>query len=818
MYTIAKIASVLKAESLLTEPGTDIEHLLTDSRRLVTPAATLFLALQTSRRTGADYVKELYEAGVRNFVVASPFNTTAYTLANFVFVDDALVALQQLVTYHRQQFSLPVIGITGSNGKTVVKEWLYQLLHKDEVIVRSPKSYNSQVGVPLSVWQLNDQHSLGIFEAGISQKSEMESLEKIIAPSIGILTNIGEAHNAGFINKEEKLIEKLKLFANSSLLIYHADDALIEQHLQKLRVEKFSWGFNGQQLRLTAIHKGINKTTIEAVHKDDPVFITIPFADNASIENAITCWCVLLSRNVKHDIIQSRMLNLQPVEMRLQLKHGINNCSIINDSYSNDLSSLNIALEFLQQQAGKQRSTVILSDLGEAGDPAKQYSKVAASLLRHHIDNFVAIGNELFEYQALFNTLPSKYFFRSVEEFRQQYPLIRFRDEMILLKGARVFEFEKLGSLFEQQVHQTVMEVNLSAMVHNLKAYHQYLQPTTKVMAMVKAFSYGSGSAEVASVLQFHKVDYLAVAYADEGVELRKAGIYMPIMVMNPEEVTFPLLLQYNLEPEIYSLNILQSFTDYVLHEGVEQAGIHIKFDTGMHRLGFESNDLAELIQHLQSYKILVVKSAFTHLVGSEDQTHDAFTQQQVDLFETYTRELEEVIGHGFIRHVSNSAAIFRHPNLQFDMVRLGIGLYGVDSSAENILPLQTVATLRTTIAQLRKVKGGETVGYNQRGKLQRDSIIATIRIGYADGFSRRLGNGNGHVLINGQVANVVGNVCMDMTMVDVTDITNIKEGDVVEVFGPNLPVQQLAKWCGTIPYEIMTNISQRVKRVYYEE
>ncbi len=819
MYSVSQIADVMDAERSLVEPGTYIEHLLTDSRRLVVSAATLFFAIQTSRRDGSEYVPELYTSGVRNFVVKQGFDHSSFPGGNFIFANDVLGSLQTLVVFHRKQFAIPVIGITGSNGKTVVKEWLYQLLMTDERIVRSPKSYNSQVGVPLSVWQINDQHSLGIFEAGISQTGEMAALANIIQPTIGVLTNIGEAHNSGFNTKEEKLHQKFKLFDSASVVVCNTDNPIIRSFVENIPAEKlFLWGDNGRDLSITSIERHPHSTSINALHKGRQSSITIPFSDNASIENAIACWCVLLLLGKDAAVISNRMQMLQPVEMRLQLKKAINQCSIINDSYSNDLSSLNIALDFLQQQAGKQGATVILSDLGEASNAPQQYARVAAALLRYQIGKFIGIGPDLFTYQSFFNQLPVKYFFRSVEEFSQQMPLITFRDEVILLKGARVFEFEKIGNLFEQKVHQTVMEVNLSAMIHNLKTFHDFLQPTTKVMVMVKAFSYGSGSAEVASVLQYHKVDYLAVAYADEGVELRKAGIHMPIMVMNPEDVTFPLLLQYNLEPELYSLNLLRQFTNFITAEGVEQVGVHLKLDTGMHRLGFNPNEIDQVVEHLVQHKSLIIKSVFTHLVGSDAEEHDAFTMQQMQLFDDTSSIIQQKIGYSFLKHISNTAAIFRHPALQYNMVRLGIGLYGIDTSDHKQLQLQPVATLRTTIAQIRNVKAGDSVGYSRRGLLERDSMIATIRIGYADGFSRRLGNGKGYVLVNSQKAFVVGNVCMDMTMVDITGLEGVNEGDTVEVFGPNLSLEHLAKWSDTIPYEIMTGISLRVKRIYFEE
>ncbi|MDB5192031.1 MAG: bifunctional UDP-N-acetylmuramoyl-tripeptide:D-alanyl-D-alanine ligase/alanine racemase [Segetibacter sp.] len=694
---------------------------------------------------------------------------------------------------------------------------MYQLLHEDFNIVRSPKSYNSQIGVPLSVWQAGEEHSLGIFEAGISQNGEMEALQELINPTIGILTNLGEAHNEGFANPEEKLTEKWKLFKNASTIICNADTLLL---VPAIAVDKRikSWGRKGSFLKITAINKKAPFTSIDGLHKGIKISITIPFTDNASIENAISCWCTLLHLKISTETIATRMDLLRTVEMRLQLKRAINNCSVINDSYSNDISSLEIALDFLQQQAGNQSSSVILSDLGESTSSVA-YDRVAQMVAFSRAQKFIGIGPQMQLYADHFSKQISRcYFYSTVEDFKQHFSFNKFKDEVILLKGARTFQFEQIDLLFEQQMHQTVLEVNLTAMVQNLKEYQRYVKPETKIMAMVKAFSYGSGSAEVASVLQFHKVDYLAVAYADEGVELRKSGISMPIMVMNPEVVTFQALVDYNLEPELYSFEILKAFDAYLLEEGMKQFPVHIKLDTGMHRLGFEKDDVNKLATLLKNNDRFIIKSVFSHLVASDDPTHDSFTRQQVSLFEAACQQFEIAIRYPFLKHVSNSAAIFRHPVFQFNMVRLGIGLYGVDSSALGTLNLTPVATFKTTIAQIRKVKAGESIGYSRKGILEKDSTIATIRVGYADGFSRRLGNWKGQVFIKGQLVPVIGNVCMDMTMIDITGIEDAKEGDLVELFGPNLPVQQVAAWCDTIPYEIMTSVSHRVKRVYYEE
>lgn len=819
-YSIKDISEIISEEAIIVQSSSIIDNLLTDSRRLVFPSGTLFFALQSARRNGETFIEELYKAGVRSFVVTKAFDYSWCPEANFLQVEDPLRALQKLAAYHRRQFQIPVIGITGSNGKTIVKEWLYHLLQADDNIVRSPKSYNSQIGVPLSVWQMNETHSLAIFEAGISQPGEMDFLESIIQPTIGVLTNVGAAHSAGFKNTEQKVLEKWKLFKNSHVIISNNQDSVITSVIETKEKDRlFIWGDDNADLQIKKIEKNVSTTTITATYTGRSVSISIPFTDNASVENAITCWAVLLFLGIDTKQIEQRMKLLQPVEMRLQLKKAINNCSLINDSYSNDLSSLRIALDFLHQQAGIQPTTVILSDLGEVFSSDEQYKKVLQALVQHNVNKFIGIGPRLFALQTSFKeALPNSFFYPSVEDFTRVFTNSKFRDEVILLKGARSFEFEQINLLFEQKVHQTVLEVNLTAMAHNLKEYQRCLQPDTKVMAMVKAFSYGSGSAEVASVLQFHKVDYLAVAYADEGVELRKSGINMPVMVMNPETITFQALVEYNLEPEMYSFAILKEFNAYLENEGLHQFPVHIKIDTGMHRLGFEEADFNKLASLLKENSRLVVKSVFSHLVASESSAHDEFTKMQVQQFMLACELIKNATGYSFIRHVSNSAAIFRHPQFQFDMVRLGIGLYGIDSLAESKLSLQPVATLQTTIAQIRKVKKGETVGYSRKGIMHRDSVIATIRIGYADGFNRRLGNGVGKVFIKGKLAPVAGNVCMDMTMIDITGIDEVAEGDVAEIFGTHLPVEQVAKWCETIPYEIMTSVSQRVKREYYEE
>lgn len=796
-YSLDHIAGIVGSVSKVAD--ITIEYLVLDSRKIYSPAASLFFALKGPRRDGHQFIREVYKKGVRNFIVSDLIETIAYQEANFIFVKDTLEALRQLAAYHRRQFNIPVIGITGSNGKTIVKEWLYQLLHSDYNIVRSPKSYNSQIGVPLSVWQMNEQHTLGIFEAGISQPGEMEKLEKIIQPTIGVLTNIGEAHSEGFASVEQKEAEKRILFKN----------AKEPATLDIVEIKK--------QADNTVIYAKKDKSLAETIS------IEIPFTDDASVQNAITCWRVMLMMGYDDEVIRNRMKLLSPVNMRLELKKGINHCNIINDSYSADLSSLQIALNFLDQQSAGTKKTVILSDfLQSALKDEELYAFILENLKKHGVSHLIGIGDKItkeLNRASAHPDFPIKIeLHASTDDFIKQFRSSQFKEETILIKGARVFEFEKIVQLLEQKVHQTVLEINLNAIVQNLKVYQNQLQPDTKVMAMVKAFAYGSGGAEIAGILQYHKVDYLGVAYADEGVELRKAGITLPIMVMNSQETAFDSFIEYNLEPVIYSFDLLHSFDTFLQNEGLRQYPVHIEIETGMNRLGFAMSEIKSLADYLKKDSLMKVQSVFTHLAASEDPAQDAFTLEQFNLYKLAVLQFKEKINYPFIEHIANSAAIFRLPQLQLDMVRLGIGLYGVDSAGAHQSLLHPVATLKSTIAQLKHLKAGDSVSYNRKGVVKRDSVIATVRIGYADGFTRRLGNDTGKMWLKGKLVPVIGAVCMDMTMIDVTGIENLNEGDEVIIFGKELSVQQLADWAETIPYEIMTAISQRVKRVYFEE
>jgi alanine racemase len=835
-YSIRAVSEIVGGKLLQFHADDTIEHLLLDSRRLIFPDTSLFFALRGPRRDGDRFIEELYRRGVRNFVVSSITDLSVIDEANVILVEDSLVALHQLAAWHRKQFSLPVIGITGSNGKTIVKEWLNQLLEDEYHIVRSPKSYNSQTGVPLSVWQLQPVHGLAIFEAGISRRGEMSGLEPMIRPTIGIFTNIGEAHSEGFDSRAEKAAEKLRLFDHVGALIYCADQPetgkAVYAWLQRLNGEEkmyphlWSWGHlaNGHGISNSVLIDSLEKkdrwTTIGISNHGRVLSFSIPFTDDAAIENVMHCVTALLYLNTPDETIIQRLARLTAVAMRLELKSGINHCSVINDSYSADLSSLTIALDFLSQQLQHSRRTVILSDILESGRPDDQlYAEVARALEQKKVDRLIAIGSRIGANAPVFNEWFSgqSVFLSSVEEFRAGLHQLHFRDETILIKGARVFEFEDIDRLLTEKIHQTIMEVNLGAMAQNLHAYRQLLQPNTRMMAMVKAFGYGSGSFEIANLLQFHGVDYLGVAYSDEGVVLRKGGIRMPIMVMNTENSSFDSLVQYNLEPVIYSFTLLHSFDRWLKKEGLTAFPVHIELETGMNRLGFPGDEIDQLMKVLPT-AAFKVRSVFSHFAASEEPQQDSFSLAQWAAYQKVAGRLETILNYSFLRHIANSAAIVRLPQLQMDMVRLGIGLYGIDSAESGQLDLQEVSTLKTTIAQIKRLREGDTIGYNRRGIAMAGTVIATVRIGYADGYSRRLGNGAGKMWVNGRLAPTIGVISMDMTMIDITGIPDVHEGDEVIVFGKELSVKQLALWAQTIPYEILTSVSQRVKRVYFEE
>ena len=802
-----------------------VKQLLVDSRKLLNAEESLFFAIRGKHHDGHSFIPALYEAGVRNFVIENlhfqgNFRPNAFADANIVVVESAVEALQIMASYHRKQFTLPVVGITGSNAKTIVKEWLYQLLQGAFRIVRSPRSYNSQIGVPLSVWQIQAHHNLGVFEAGISQPDEMAALAQIIQPQMGLLTNIGTAHDEGFESREEKVAEKAKLFLQAEWLLgcldtwqaYEATHALLPHkkcllwsRQQKAALQILQESPHPQGRALRCLYQGVEQ------------MLLLPFGDEASVENALHCVVVMLALQCSWTYIQEALLRLRPVSMRLEMKKGINDCYLIDDSYNNDLGGLKIALDLLQAQKQSERKTLILSDVLESGLPAPQlYGQIAEWLRSKGIERFIGIGPELSTQKDLFEGIKAE-FFVDTQAFLAKLKPSAFRQEVLLIKGARRFSFEKIIELLQYKAHRTVLEINLDAMAHNLNYYRSLLAEGTKVMAMVKAFAYGSGAVEVANFLQFHRVDYLAVAYTDEGAALRAQGIRLPIMVLNPHEDTFYQLFAQHLEPEIYSFRILEAFLDFWQKEGKAAPPIHLKLDTGMHRLGFVEEELPALCQRLAQYPNLRVASLMSHLAGADEARHSDYSLYQIETFRRMADYIEEALGYRPLRHMANSPAIVRFPEAHLDMVRLGIGLYGIEPNLIAQKKLRCIGTLKTVISQIKSLKKGDTVGYSRQGKLEKDSRIATIAIGYADGFSRAFSKGVGKVKIGGKIAPIIGNVCMDMCMVDLEGI-EAQEGDEVIIFDDTLSIQSQAEAIGTIAYELLTAISERVRRVFYME
>ena len=817
-YTIEKVATLIGARRY-GEHETTVGWLLTDSRSLCFPEQTLFFALRSKRNDGHKFIDELYRRGVRSFVVEQePADyQTVYPDANFLKVPSPLAALQRLAERHRDEFDIPVVGITGSNGKTWVKEWLHQILMPTMKVTRSPKSYNSQIGVPLSVWLLNEQTQVALFEAGISEPGEMLALHDIIQPTIGVLTSLGSAHQENFRNMDEKCMEKLQLFRDTEVIIYPSDDDTVSRCVRRSQYqgERIGWSRYSEKAPMYVKTEG---RKVSYIYKGVEGSYEIPFIDEASIENSITCAIVALYLGMSPEDLAERMAKLEPIAMRLEVQDGQRGLTLINDSYNSDVNSLDIALDFMNRrpdQEGKCK-TLILSDIYQSGEtPSELYREVSDLLRKRGIDRFVGIGPEIMAQAAQF-TVGQKWFFANVDEFLQSSVFRNMHDEIVLLKGARSFGFEHISELLEQKVHETILEVDLNAVVENLNHYRSFMKPETKIVCMIKADAYGAGAVEIAKTLQDHRVDYLAVAVADEGVTLRKAGITQNIIVMNPEMSSFKTLFDYDLEPEVYSFRLMDALIQAARKEGITGWPVHLKLDTGMHRLGFDPrHDIDQLIDRLKHQTAIIPRSVFSHFVGSDSDDFDNFSAHQFELFNEGSKKIQAAFSHKILRHMDNSAGIEHFPERQMDMCRLGIGLYGVDPRTNGIL--STVSTLKTTILQLRHVPKEETVGYSRKGKLERDSVIAAIPIGYADGLNRKLGNRHCYCLVNGQKAEYVGNICMDVALIDVTDIP-CQEGDSVEIFGKNLPVTVLSDVLETIPYEVLTSVSNRVKRVYYQD
>ena len=824
-YTIEQIAGIVNAEGRLASPGEKITRLLTDSRSLYFPEETLFFAIKTRHGDGHKYVEELYSRGVRNFAVTDMESFRHLEEANFIIVKNTVKALQKLAAHHRSLFDIPVIGITGSDGKTIVKEWLYQLTAGSFNVTRSPRSYNSQIGVPLSVWLLKEDSNLGIFEAGISCTNEMENLQHIIKPNIGVITNISSAHQENFSTMQEKCNEKMQLFANCDTIIYNADDPLIAgtiiNHL--LPSHEIAWSRKDPDstLYIKSVKKDESGTTVHYQYLTIEHSYRIPFLDDASIEDSISCLAVALYLMIPAETIAERMAMLEPVAMRLEVKEGKNGCMIINDSYNSDSSSLGIALDFMERRSVTMpglKKTLILADIKQTGESTHSlYRTVRKRLEERSIEKFIGVGSDICSQAETFISSEIEcHFFNSTEELMASHLLKEMHNECILLKGSRSFHFEDISEALEKKIHQTILEVNLNALKENLNRYRNGLDNETKCVCMVKADAYGAGALEVGRTLQECGTDYLAVAVADEGVELRKEGITTGIIVMNPEPNSFRALFSNKLEPEVYSFTMLNALIKAACNEGITDYPVHIKIDTGMHRLGFLPQEIPAVIEILKNQCAIMPRSVFSHFVGSDSTLFDAFSKTQIERFEQAAEMLQSAFSHKILRHICNSAGAERFTDVQYDMVRLGIGLYGISPIKEDAT-LHPISTLKTIILQIHDVPADETVGYSRRGTLKRDSRIAALPIGYADGLNRKLGNGRGYCIVNGKKAPYVGNICMDVCMIDVTGI-ECNEGDTVEIFGPNLPATQLAEWLETIPYEILTSVSNRIKRVYYSD
>ena len=822
MYSIEKITTLIGARRYGTAEA-DIRWMLTDSRSLCFPEETLFFALKSERNDGMRYIPDLYQRGVRNFVVNRlPENADAlYPKANFLKVADTLVAMQRLSERHREEFDIPVVGITGSNGKTIVKEWLYQLLSPEKVVTRSPRSYNSQIGVPLSVWLLDEQSEVGLFEAGISMPGEMARLQTIIQPTIGVLTSIGSAHQENFSSIEEKCREKCRLFHDTKALVFCSDDDMVRRVVMEAHYpgERVDWSMVNPKAALfvSNITKGKEGTLVDYVFKGEQGHYRLPFIDEASIINSITCTAVTRLLGMTAQQLEGKMQSLEHVAMRLEVKEGKRGCTLINDSYNSDINALSIAMDFMNRRPDpkNRRHTLILSDIYQSGLPIPQlYQQVAGPIANRGVDKLVGIGRDISSQAACFQQLEC-HFYPTTNDFLGSEVFRSLHDEVILIKGARAFNFDQITELLVEKVHETTLEVNLNALVDNVNHFRAMMKPGTKMACMIKADGYGTGAVEIAKTLQDHQVDYMAVAVADEGVTLRQNGVTANIMVMNPEMTSFKTLFDYELEPEVYNFRLLDALIRAAQKEGITHFPVHVKIDTGMHRLGFELKDLPELVKRLKQQNEVIPRSIFSHFVGADSDDFDRFSSLQFERFVKAADMLQGAYKHHILRHICNSAGIEHFPERQLDMCRLGLGLYGIDSRDNHVI--HNVATLKTTILQLRRVPKEDTVGYSRKGILNRDSIIAAIPIGYADGLDRHLGRGKGYCLVNGQPAPYVGNICMDVAMIDVTDIP-CQEGDSVEIFGDNLPPSRLAEWLQTIPYEILTSVSNRVKKVYYHD
>uniref|UniRef100_UPI004047F7CE bifunctional UDP-N-acetylmuramoyl-tripeptide:D-alanyl-D-alanine ligase/alanine racemase n=1 Tax=Algoriphagus sp. TaxID=1872435 RepID=UPI004047F7CE len=817
-FTPSLLEKITGGAGLGKDPGQAIAQISIDSRQVLHPQQNLFVALKGAKADGISFVPELLNLGVSYFLVDDQTSIPSSWLDRgyFIQVKDTRIALQSLATYQRVQFTKPVVGITGSNGKTIVKEWLGQVLSQQFAVAKSPKSYNSQVGVPLSIFGIQSYHQVALLEAGVSKTGDMDTLAKMIQPGLGIFTNIGSAHEEGFPDIKEKIAEKLKLFAGVNFLLYCKDHDLLAQEIeQQLPTEKrISWSKKAGAEYLVSWKNQETHSRIVVMKSDGQTFtFQVPFTDQASLENVTHVILASLSLGQEVKSIQEGLSHLMPVDMRLTLKPGLNDSLLIDDTYNNDLAGLKVALEFLSQQRPKRSKILIISDLLQQGLPEKVYKEVADLIQSYGIDQVIGVGTQIQHLETLLGKGVRT--FSNTEQLLLELQPEQFQNDLILITGAREYTFERVVNRLQQRIHGTTLEINLNALTHNFNFYKRQLAPSTRVMVMVKAFAYGGGAAEIANHLQTLGTDYLAVAYTDEGVSLRKQGIQLPIMVLNPVEESFDLLSQYQLEPVVFSPEFFRKLGAYVQHQSL-QLSIHLDLDTGMNRLGFEQEQLVELMDLIQQYPQLQLASVYTHLVGADEEVHDDFSLHQLQQFQEMSESICSILSYKPLRHALNSAGIVRYPDFQLDMVRLGIGLYGVEVTGKHDRSLKAVSTLKTTISQVKTLAAGATVGYSRKGSLPEGGRIATLALGYADGYDRRFSQGKGYVLIDSKKAPVIGNVCMDMVMVDVSAIPGVKAGDEAIVYGEEISLKELADCIGTIPYELLTNISGRVKRVYY--
>jgi len=805
--------------SMVSEPHWGISELVFDSRKLTFPEQTLFFAIKTSKNDGHLYIPELMKQKVKNFIISENFENYKDLDANFYWVEDPVLAMQQLAIHHRKMFTCPVAGITGSNGKTIVKEWLSTILSKDFSVIKNPNSYNSQIGVPFSVWQMNDSHSFGIFEAGISQKNEMDKLEAVIQPDIGILTNIGSAHSGFFDNDKEKLIEKLKLFNAATVIIYNNDIQLIRETLAEnnyTHLQKISWGTHQDSHYKIISRKQLqNSTIVEFSHAAE--WLEIPFIDAASVENILHIAALLMFMGYSLSYISKQLRYLSPLNMRMEIKEAQNHSIIINDTYSLDINSLRIALDFLSNQTQFTKRTLIISDFEHVNWEEKEYLELSKIFDNHNITKVIVVGTEMRKRHGYFPVV-EKYFFTTTNELLAHLEDLNIRDEAVLVKGARSFRFERIVQALQLKTHQTILQVDLAAIITNLHFFKKLLQPETKIMAMVKAMSYGLGDAELINELCYHQVDYLAVAYADEGIALRQRNITRPIIILGAEATGFDLMIRYHLEPEIYNLFYLKELISTLEnYPDIEHFPIHIKVDTGMHRLGFDADEIDEMLQWINGCSKLKIASVFSHLAASEDINEDTFTKQQIREYDAICQKIDRHISYPYLKHILNTAGIVRFPEAQFNMVRLGLGLYGFCPLPEIQPQLQSVITLKSVVTQLKKVKKGDTIGYSRTFTAPRDLQIAIVPVGYADGFPRELSNGIGTMRIHGINCPIVGKICMDMTMIDVTGL-GVAIGDEVIIYDAENSLEQIGASIGKTSYELLTAISKRVPRIYVRE